>query len=312
MMSQLPYKYAHLSEPDPAWLSVAEKQAEADKLIAEMYRLPIAEFRKLPYRKTVLPSNVPLPDKDLTIRTDTFTARDGVTIGIRIYEPLDKKIGHPLFLNVHGGGWTVGGPDAEEPQNRFIAVENKAVVVSVDYRLAPEHPFPTPLHDNMDALQWCVEHAADLGIDVSKILVGGGSAGANLVAAMTLLCRDNGIPGLPGGVLCGQILNIPVTCHPDHFPAGRYEYHSFEQNQNAPIITSERMHLFWNYYIPSEDAADPLASPLLASSLANLPAARTSFLFYFGPRFARCRPWSCCLSFTTPCSRSSRWPRSPP
>ncbi|CAK7232066.1 hypothetical protein SCUCBS95973_008136 [Sporothrix curviconia] len=266
-------RYAHLSAPDPAWLSVAEKHAPLDALAAEVYRLPLAEFRKVPYRPSPLPSNVPQPDTDITIRTDSATARDGASIGLRIYAPVgEAKEKRPLFYNIHGGGWAVGTTETEEAQNRFVAARNGAVVVSVDYRLAPEHPFPTAIHDSMDGLQWCLEHASELGVDTDRIVLGGGSAGANIVAAMTLLLRDDA-PLKGQFIVIGQVLNIPVTCHPSHSPSAKYELLSYEQNKHVPLVDAERMHIYWNHYIPAAEAGSLLASPLLASSLANLPPA---------------------------------------
>ncbi|CAK7234688.1 hypothetical protein SBRCBS47491_009033 [Sporothrix bragantina] len=270
-------KNAHLSEPDLAWLSVAEKHAPLDALSAEIYRLPLAEFRKVPYKPGPLPSNAPQPDKDLSIRSDTVTVRDGTTIGLRIYEPVTQantkgNTRKLLFYNVHGGGWTVGTPETEEAQNRFVAARNGAVVVSVDYRLAPEFPFPTAIHDSMDGLQWCIEHADALGIDTDRIVLGGGSAGANIVAAMTLLLRDDA-PLKGSFTVIGQLLNIPVTCHPSHFPSTKYELQSYKQNKDVPLVGADRMHIYWNNYIPAANAGNPLASPLLAPSLTNLPPA---------------------------------------
>lgn len=89
-------------------------------------------------------------------------------------------------------------------------------------------------------------------------------------AALSLMARDIGIPGI-----LGQVLNIPVTCHPAHFPVDQYEYRSYEQNKHVPLVDTARMHLYWNHYLPNPDVdgANPLASPLLAS-LSNLPPAR--------------------------------------
>ncbi|CAK7205367.1 hypothetical protein SEUCBS139899_008137 [Sporothrix eucalyptigena] len=269
----MPYKYAHLSDPAPAWLSVAEKHAPLDTLSSEVYRLPLVEFRKVPYKASPLPSNAPQTDKDLCIRTNTVTVRDGTSISLRIYEPLEKKEGRLLFFNVHGGGWMVGTPETEEAQNRFIAMRNDAVVVAVDYRLAPEQPFPHAIHDSLDALLWCVEHVSDLGIDPSKIVLGGGSAGANIVAALTLLLRDDLSLLNNNATVIGQVLNIPVTCHPNHFPTDKYELHSYEQNKNTPLVDAARMHLYWNNYISAADAGNPLTSPLLAATHTNLPPA---------------------------------------
>ncbi|KAL1888132.1 hypothetical protein Sste5346_009742 [Sporothrix stenoceras] len=266
-----PTRYTHLSEPDPAWLAVAEAHAPLDALAAKMYSLPISEFRKVPYKPGPLPDNVPKPGIDITIRTDKVLVRDGTSIGVRIYEPLQRHDGQTLFFNVHGGGWTVGTPETEEAQNRMVAAGTDCVVVSVDYRLAPEFPFPYAVHDSMDALLWCIDQAVDLGIDPHKIVLGGGSAGANICAALSLICRDTGIQG----TIIGQVLNIPVTCHPAHFPADQYEYRSYEQNKEVPLVDAARMHLYWYFYVPNPeiDGSNPLVSPLLAESLANLPPA---------------------------------------
>lgn len=129
-------RYAHLSEPDPAWLEVAEAHAPLDELAAKMYSLPLNEFRKVPYKPGPLPANAPQPGRDVNIRTGEVVVRDGHKIGIRIYEPPVRRNDRLLFFNVHGGGWTVGTPETEEAQNRFIAAGNDAVVVSVDYRLS--------------------------------------------------------------------------------------------------------------------------------------------------------------------------------
>lgn len=157
-------EYAHLSEPDAAWLAVAEAHAPLDALASKMYSLPIAEFRKVPYKPGPLPDNIPQPGVNINIRTDTVVVRDGASIGVRIYEPLKRHSGHPLFFNVHGGGWTVGTPETEEAQNRLVAAGTDAVVVSVDYRLAPEYPFPYAVHDSMDALLWVCTPACKIDI----------------------------------------------------------------------------------------------------------------------------------------------------
>jgi len=148
-----------------------------------------------------------------------------------------------------------------------VAAKNKAVVVSVDYRRAPEYPFPYALHDAQDALLWCRENFRSLGIDPEMIIIGGGSAGANIAAVLAQIARDEGTTGI-----IGQILNIPVTCHPDHFPISKHEYYSIEQNANAPIVNAFRLRKFWDNYHPMADS-NPLASPLLAKSFAGLPPA---------------------------------------
>ncbi|KAK9777149.1 putative Lipase esterase family protein [Seiridium cardinale] len=269
----------------PEWARVAPEHEKIERVIETLYSLPIAEFRKVPYRPPPMSTDVPIPGRDISIREAKVPVRDGHDISIRIYEPLNLGQNHMLFFNIHGGGWTVGSPETEEAQNRLIAARNEAVVVSVDYRKykilvatspaypsltlfrAPEYPFPYALNDCYDVLLWCISSSESLGVEKDSIILGGGSAGANIVAALAQIVRDEGINGI-----IGQVLNIPVTCHPDHFPRSEYEYGSYTQNANAPIVNAARMRLYWSYYLPS-GAADPRASPLLASSLAGLPPA---------------------------------------
>ncbi|KAH7134491.1 lipase esterase family protein [Dactylonectria estremocensis] len=263
----------HLSRSNPAWNQVALEQSAIDRISDSLYSLSIEEFRQISYKPPPLPLDVPIPIRDLTIREDHITVRDGASIKVRIYEPLNRGSGHLLFFNIHGGGWTVGSPETEEAQNRLIAVKNNAVVCSVDYRRAPEFPFPYALHDSIDALTWCKRNASKLGVDPQRIIVGGGSAGANLVcdiipkqaAVITHTFHNDGVQGI-----VGQMLNIPVTCHPDHFPTDEYELYSYVQNAHAPIVGASRMRKFWANYLP-EAQPDPKASPLLMKSLNGLP-----------------------------------------
>jgi hypothetical protein len=102
--STLQSSLEHLSKPSAAWETVAARQLELEPLLDRVYNLPIEEFRKIPYKVPPLPANVPLQDRDLSIREDNVTVRDGTQINIRIYEPLDRSTGHLLFFNVHGGG----------------------------------------------------------------------------------------------------------------------------------------------------------------------------------------------------------------
>ncbi|OAL53562.1 lipase esterase family protein [Pyrenochaeta sp. DS3sAY3a] len=259
--------YAHLSDPHPEWKKVAEEYKKIEETTAHLWALPIEEFRKVPYKPAPLSKDAPKPGEHVEISERQIPVRDGTEIGVRIYRPLVITNNHVMFFNIHGGGWTVGTPQTEETQNRLIAARNKAIVVSVDYRLAPEFPFPYALHDSIDAFKW-----ATLGADPNRIIVGGGSAGANLLklskaTVLAQISRDENM----GGII-GQIINIPVTCHPDHFPHSRYEGRSYEQNALAPIVSASKMRLFWNNYLPSADA-HPWTSPLLSDSLAGLPPA---------------------------------------
>ncbi|KAH8714616.1 lipase esterase family protein [Ilyonectria robusta] len=260
-------RFAHLSQAHPEWNKVASKQRELEPLAQRLYSLPLEEFRKVPYRPPPLPANAPVPGIDIIIREDEVIVRDGAKVKVRMYEPVHLSSRHLLFFNIHGGGWTTGSPETEEAQNRLIAANCSAVVCSVDYRRAPEFPFPYALNDSVDALKWCKQHAGRLGINPEKIIVGGGSAGANVCAAVAQISSHEGITGI-----IGQILNIPVTCHPDHFPKSKYEYSSYVQNANSPIVSASMMRIFWKNYLPRAHP-DPRTSPLLAPSFKGLPPA---------------------------------------
>lgn len=99
-----PPRYAHLSEMSPDWAEVAHDHEEAAKLADALYKLPLEEFRKVPYKPPPLPTNVPMPGHDLKITEDMVTVRDGHAIAIRVYEPLGPGDNRPLFFNIHGGG----------------------------------------------------------------------------------------------------------------------------------------------------------------------------------------------------------------
>ncbi|KAH8703863.1 lipase esterase family protein [Talaromyces proteolyticus] len=256
---------AALAEQSDEWALVANLQKEKDELSRKLYALPVEQFRAAGYRPPPIPPDSPTPGKDLDIVQTEVEVRDGTKILIRIYTSTDHSPGSLLFFNAHGGGFVTGNTETEEAQNRLIAVKNGAVVVSVDYRRAPEYPYPFAVNDCFDVLIWCRKNADSLNIDPQRIIVGGGSAGANLSTVLALKFRNLSIPGI-----IGQILNIPVTCHPACFPQGKYEYISYKQNKNSPIVDANRMYWFWNQYLP-DATPDPYASPLLAESLHGLP-----------------------------------------
>ena len=179
-------------------------------------------------------------------------------IPIRVYTPAGQ-LPLPLLVYFHGGGWVVGGIETHDGLCRQLANKAKAVVVSVDYRLAPEHPFPAAPEDSYAATRWVAEHARDLGGDAARIAVAGDSAGGNLAAVVSLMARDRGGPRL-----VHQVLIYPVV----DAPCGNASY---RDNANDYLLTAEMMDWFWNHY----GAADrhPLACPLRAPSLRELPPA---------------------------------------
>ncbi|KAF2665219.1 lipase esterase family protein [Microthyrium microscopicum] len=256
-------KYSHYSDADPEFAPI---QNDVAKMIDEVFALPLDQMRNAFSQPGPLPEDSP---KDVTTKDMEISVRDGSKIGIRIYKRKGLGADALLFLVLHGGGWVIGNHSTEETMNRYVAGLNDAVVVSVDYRMAPEFRYPHAANDSFDALKWCAANASTLGISANRIVVGGSSAGGNLSAVVAQMARDNGVPGI-----LGQVLNIPVTCHPDFFPRDRYEYNSWTQNENAPLLPSRRMALFWDYYVPKGQLRpEAYHSPLLAKNLKGLPPA---------------------------------------
>jgi len=183
-------------------------------------------------------------------------------IPIRVYTPLgDGPFG--LCVYFHGGGFTIGSVDGHDPVTRRLAHEAGVVVVSVDYRLAPEHPFPAAVDDAWAALQWTAAHAEELGCVPGAVAVGGDSAGGCLAAVVSLLARDAG-----GPAIAQQLLIYPTTdARADRGDA----YPSIEENAEAPFLPKVTIEWFGDHYKADED--DWRASPILAADLSGLPTA---------------------------------------
>jgi acetyl esterase len=188
---------------------------------------------------------------------------DGGSIDLHVFTPTTAGP-HPVHLYVHGGGW-IGG----SIKHKYIdilgaerAVGAECVVVAVEYRKAPEHKFPTGLNDCYAALLWVADHAEELNIRGDLITVGGGSAGANLAAALTLKVRDEGGPRISF-----QLLEVPALDLTMSAP-------SMQRNGTGYGLTLHTVERVVEYYLPTaEDAKNPYASPLLAPDLSGLPPA---------------------------------------
>ena len=182
-------------------------------------------------------------------------------IPVRIYWP-EGEGPRPVLVYYHGGGWVVCSLDTHDGTCRSLCADARAIVVSVDYRMAPEAKFPAPLDDCYAATVWSHENAAALGGDPARFAIGGDSAGGNLAAAVALAARERG-----GPAIVHQLLVYPVTDH-------RFDTQSYSDNGKDYFLTTEQMQWFWNHYLRGpEDAADPLASPLRAKDLSGLPPA---------------------------------------
>jgi acetyl esterase len=179
---------------------------------------------------------------------------------IRIYTP-DGDGPFPVIVFFHGGGFVIGSLESHDPLCRQLAGLTPAVVVSVHYRLAPEHPFPAAVEDAWAALEWAQHNAAEIGGDPNLVAVCGDSAGGNLAAVTAILARDAGRP-----TLSAQILLYPTV-------DARGGYPSLDENAEGPFLTKDSMEWFFGHYAPNADTSDPRLSPIAAEDLSGLPPA---------------------------------------
>jgi acetyl esterase/lipase len=188
---------------------------------------------------------------------------DAPDVPVRVYRPDGDAHERPGFLAIHGGGFVMGSIAMEHAGAAQMASALDAVVVAVEYRLGPEHPFPAGVEDCYAALIWFHEHAADLGVDPARIAVGGQSAGGGLAAAVSLMARDRG-----GPPVCFQFLGIPEL-------DDRLETDSMKAFTDTPLWHRPNAELSWKYYLgtwPADDAS-PYAAPARAADLSGLPPA---------------------------------------
>lgn len=195
----------------------------------------------------VVNRNIPTADGDLPVR---------------IYYPREASV-LPVLVYYHGGGWVLGNLDSHDAVVRELAATAGCVVVSVDYRLAPEYRYPAAVQDCLAATRWVYAHAAQIGVDPMRIAVGGDSAGGNLAAVVSLKLRDTGGPALKA-----QLLVYPAT----QLRAPREG--SLVTNADGYFLRTVDMDWFENHYLgDSADPNDPAVSPLLARDLSRLPRA---------------------------------------
>lgn len=189
----------------------------------------------------------------------------GGEIKLRIYTPTQENL-LPVLVYFHGGGWVLGDLEVADSFCRQIANQVGCIVVSVDYRLAPEHKFPAAVEDCYRATQWVASHC---GVpdkvmrsgDIRRLAIAGDSAGGNLAAAVTLMARSE-----REFRLCHQVLIYPVT----HYNFNTESYRQYAHH----YLTSSAMIWYWQHYLSTpDDGKNPLASPLLAENLTNLPPA---------------------------------------
>jgi len=183
----------------------------------------------------------------------------------RLYQPSPGQGSPSGMVYLHGGGWALGSVETHDPFCRLLSEAAGISILSVEYRLAPEHPFPAGLEDTLAAFAWAAEHCSEWGGDAGRLAIGGDSAGANLAAAAANRLCAGGRSAAP----CAQLLLYPAT---DHAAAG---HSSYVENGTGFGLDAERMHWFWRLYAEGVPPEDPGISPL---RLAELPALPPTFV----------------------------------
>jgi acetyl esterase len=186
------------------------------------------------------------------------------SIPARVYTPLRLRSANglaPCLVFFHGGGWVIGNLDSHDVACRKLADEGELIVISVDYRLAPEHKFPAAVDDAIAATKWIAGNAKTLGIDASRLMVGGDSAGGNLAAVVSLSARDGNGPTIAGQVLIYPATDFAMT-HASH-----------REPETSILLTHTVIRWFRDHYLGSNDGSHWRASPARAATLAGLPAA---------------------------------------
>ena len=191
----------------------------------------------------------------------TFAGPAG-EVPVRIYRPTDDAGPQPALVWFHGGGWVLGSIEGSDLTCRELAARAGVVVVSVGYRLAPEHPYPGGLDDCYAALAWVTATADDLGVDPRRVAIGGDSAGGNLAAAVALASRDRGGPAVRFQLLVYPAIDALMS------------YPSIRDNGQGYMLTDDSMKWFVELYLGEHgDPKDPLVSPIYADDLSGLPPA---------------------------------------
>jgi acetyl esterase len=214
------------------------------------------------YRNARVVSNPEPPELDSAKPLSIATPHGAIPA--RIYTPkrLRKRDGlSACLVFFHGGGWVIGDLDTHDVVCRQIADQGEMIVISVDYRLAPEHKFPAAVDDAIAATGWVAENAKGLGIDATRLFVGGDSAGGNLAAVVALVARDGG-----GPTLAGQVLVYPATDFSRKHPSHR-------EPETSVLLTHSVIGWFSNHYLGGADSTDWRVSPSQATTFAGLPPA---------------------------------------
>jgi len=239
---------------------------------------PLLEMPSLDLTAETLPeiranpmfSGEDVPEPPFPVREAFAKVEGGPDVRLLVIDPPSGSTGRGAVLHIHGGGMVVGTADRAVADKPLLAAERDCVVVSVDYRLAPETPFPGPQEDNYGALLWLAQHAAELGVDPARIVVMGESAGGGLAASLALMTRDRGGPKLAGQALIYPMLDWRTGGPDDPHP---------NRHTGEFIWTRDKNRFGWDAlrgsYRP-EDARKGWFSPALADDLAGLAPAYLS------------------------------------
>ncbi|QWG20580.1 alpha/beta hydrolase [Bradyrhizobium sediminis] len=245
---------------DPDAAAVFKAFQEADRPPYET--LSPAEAREF-YLAGRVVSN-PEPPELESVEPLSIPAPHG-SIPARVYTPKHPRKADglaPVLVFFHGGGWVIGDLDSHDVVCRKLADEGRMIVISVDYRLAPEHKFPAAVDDSIAATKWIAENAKQLGIDASRLSVGGDSAGGNLAAVVAIAARDGNGPAIAGQVLIYPATDFAMT-HPSH-----------REPETSILLTHSVIRWFSDHYLNgAADVHDWRASPARAKTLIGLPPA---------------------------------------
>ncbi|KAI0777167.1 Alpha/Beta hydrolase protein [Trametes elegans] len=271
--------YNYLAEPDTeleALLATWPRGPEADRYLDDIPKAReygntffVSILRK--YLEPRLPVEGALRIEDHQVPVES------ADITVRSYTPIvesDPDLSFPLLVWFHGGGWTLNNIESDDYWLRILSAQLRVAIVNVEYRLAPENPWPIPFNDSYAAVKWAVDNVANLRADLSKaFILGGPSAGAHLSASLTH--RINSDPYFASRPKpTGQLLIIPAAVHPDAVPEElKANFTSMEQNADAPLLSKGQLHRF--YELVKAPPFDPNFSPLLhpLESFQRLPSA---------------------------------------